>query len=276
VRDDGTVNASMTVVLLISVTALGLAIGSFLNVVVYRLPRGESLVTPPSSCPACRRPIRARHNVPVLGWVVLRGRCADCREPISRRYPAVEAVTGVLFLAVTVRIGQLHLLSALPAYLYLVAAGLALALIDIDHRRLPNAIVLPSYPVAAALLAGSAAWQHDWPALVRAAIGAAALFAGFLAIRYAYPAAMGFGDVKLSGLLGGLLGYLSWSTLVIGAFAGFALGAAAGVALMAGRGATRKTAIPFGPFMVAGALLAVFVATPIAQGYAHLMVTWAG
>jgi leader peptidase (prepilin peptidase)/N-methyltransferase len=246
---------------------LGLAIGSFLNVVIHRVPRGESLVMPGSRCPDCASAVRHRHNIPVVGWLLLRGRCADCGCRISGRYPLVELATGLLFVAVAWRLGQLHLLSALPAYLYLVAVGTALAFIDIEWRRLPNAIVLPSYPVVAILLTVSAAWQHDWWALSRAAIGALALFAAFLAVALAYPAAMGFGDVKLAGVLGGLLAYLSWPTLVLGAFAGFLLGSLYGIALVLGRRGDRKTAVAFGPFMVAGALLALFVAAPIARFY---------
>lgn len=254
-------------ILLPAVALLGLAIGSFLNVVIHRVPRGESVVAPASRCPMCHRPVRARHNIPVLGWLVLRGRCADCGGRISSRYPLVELATGVLFVAVALRLDQLHLVSALPAYLYLAAIGIALALIDIDCRRLPNVIVVPSYAVVAILLTLSAAWQHDWWALARAGIGAAALLCAFLAMTLAYPAAMGVGDVKLAGVLGGLLAYLSWPALVIGAFAGFVLGAIAGVALIvAGRG-TGKTAIPFGPFMIAGALGAVFAADALAQLY---------
>jgi leader peptidase (prepilin peptidase)/N-methyltransferase len=250
---------------------LGLAVGSFLNVVIYRVPRSESLITPSSRCPSCDSAIRHRHNIPVLGWLVLRGRCADCGVRIGGRYPLVEVATAVLFVAVTLQMNQLHLLSALPAYLYFAAVGTALAVIDLDWRRLPNAIVLPSYPVVAVLLTLSAAWEHDWWALARAAIGAAALFAFFFTLAYAHPAGMGFGDVKLAGILGGVLGYLSWSALVIGAFAGFLLGAVVGVALIVSRHGGRKTAIPFGPFMIAGVLVAIFAAAPIAQFYADLM-----
>ncbi|GAA2330604.1 prepilin peptidase [Dactylosporangium salmoneum] len=254
--------------LLLPVTLLlGLAVGSFLNVVIHRVPRGESLVTPSSRCPDCGNGIRHRHNIPVLGWLVLRGRCADCGARIAVRYPLVELTTAVLFVAVALRMHQLHLLSALPAYLYVAAAGIALAVIDLDLRRLPNAIVLPSYPIVAILLTLSAAWEHDWWALARAGIGAAALFAFFFALAFAYPAGMGFGDVKLAGILGGVLGYLSWSALGIGAFAGFLLGAVVGVGLMAGGKGGRKTAIPFGPFMIAGFLVALFAAAPIAQFY---------
>ena len=245
---------------LVLVGLIGLAVGSFLNVVIHRVPGGESLLRPGSHCPACGHPIRWRHNVPVLGWLLLRGRCADCGTRISVRYPLVELGTAALFVALTLRLDALDLRSALPAYLYFGAIGIALALIDLDCRRLPNAIVLPSYPVLAVLLTASAAVRPDWWALARAGLGAAALFAFFFAVAYAVPAGMGLGDVKLSGLIGGVLGYLSWSALLIGAFTGFLLGALAGVALMAtGRGG-RKTALPFGPFMITGALAAVFVA----------------
>ncbi|HWB36340.1 MAG TPA: A24 family peptidase, partial [Rugosimonospora sp.] len=134
-----------------------------------------------------------------------------------------------------------------------------------------NALVLPSYPVLAVLLAAAAWWQHDWWSLARAAIGAAALFAFYFVIAFVKPAAMGFGDVKLSGIIGGMLGYLSWSALVFGAFLGFLLGAVLGVVVIAtGRG-TRKTQVPFGPFMLAGALLALFVAAPLASLYHSLL-----
>ena len=128
---------------------LGLAIGSFLNVVIWRVPRHESIVSPPSHCPGCDVPIAPRDNVPVLSWLVLRGRCRHCRNPISARYPLVELATGVLFALMVWRFG---LAWELPAYLYLAAIAVALALIDIDVHRLPNAIVLPSYPVMAVLL----------------------------------------------------------------------------------------------------------------------------
>jgi leader peptidase (prepilin peptidase)/N-methyltransferase len=257
---------------LIAFTALlGLAVGSFLNVVIYRVPRGESLVKPSSHCPACGRPIRNRHNIPLFGWFILRGRCADCHAPISVRYPLVELVTAVLFIAVTARMSTLDLLPALPAYLYLVAIGIALALIDIDHHRLPNVIVLPAYPVVLALLTIAAAWQHDWSALLRAVESGAILYAFYFVLAFAYPAGMGFGDVKLAGILGGLLGYLSWSALLIGGFAGFLLGAVAGVAVMASGRGNRKTALPFGPFMIAGTLLAIFAAEPLWSFYLDLL-----
>src|SRR5215218_4778317 len=168
--------------LLVLLMVFGLAVGSFLNVVVHRVPRRESLVAPGSHCPRCDAPIRAWHNVPVLGWLVLRGRCADCGTPISPRYPLVELGTGLVFAAIAWRLGQLHLLSALPAYLWFAGTGIALALIDLEVRRLPNAIVFPSYPVVVVLLATSAAWQQDWWSLVRAGLGALALFAFYFVL----------------------------------------------------------------------------------------------
>jgi len=246
---------------------LGLAIGSFLNVVIYRLPRGESLSRPPSHCPSCDAPIRARHNVPVLGWLVLRGRCADCSAPISVRYPAVELGTAVLFVAVAVRLDRLDLLPALPAYLYFAAIGIALSLIDLDLRRLPDRIVLTSYPVLAVLLAGAAIGSGDYWRLARAGIAGAVLFAVFAGLAFGYPAGMGLGDVKLSGLLGALLGYLSWWALPVGAFAGFLLGAVAGVAMMASGRGTRKSALPFGPFLIAGTFIGIFAGDLIGSWY---------
>ena len=133
-------------------TVFGLAIGSFLNVVVWRVPRKESVVSPPSACPACGAGIRGYDNIPVGSWLVLRGRCRDCAEPISARYPLVEAGTGVTFGLVAWMVGPSW---GLPAFLYLAGISIALALIDLDTFRLPNAIVLPAYPVTAALLASA-------------------------------------------------------------------------------------------------------------------------
>lgn len=244
---------------------LGLNIGSFLNVVAHRVPRGESVVSPPSACPSCGTQIRARHNVPVLGWLVLRGRCFDCKSAISARYPLVELGTGVLFVITAVRFAEEPRL--LPAYLCFAAIGVALALIDLDVRRLPNVIVLPSYGVLAALLA------IDWDpgALLRAAIGAAVLFGFFFAVAMAAPGGMGFGDVKLAGVVGGMAAYLSWGTLLTGAFLAFLLGAVAGILLMAASRAGRKSALPFGPFLILGAWASILGASHLGDFYLELI-----
>ncbi|MGC9669231.1 prepilin peptidase [Planosporangium sp. 12N6] len=259
----------MTTALLVLVSVLGLAVGSFLNVVIHRLPRDESLVRPGSHCPHCRAAVRPWHNVPVLGWLVLRGRCADCREPIGLRYPLVELGTAVLFVAVTARFG---VTLVLPAYLYLAAIAVALALIDLDVRRLPNAIVLPSYLVCAVLLVPATVAHRDWSAAARGLAAMAALWAFYFALAVVYPGGMGFGDVKLAGLLGLYLGWLGWSAVLVGAFAGFLLGGLAGAALLVTGRAHGKTAIPFGPAMLAGALLALFAAGPLAGWYGSLLV----
>jgi leader peptidase (prepilin peptidase) / N-methyltransferase len=259
------------VILIAAVALFGLAVGSFLNVVIHRVPRGESLVRPGSHCPSCDQPVRARHNLPIVGWLMLRGRCADCAAAISVRYPLVELVTALLFVAVTIQVVHLHLTAALPAYLFFAAVAVALSAIDLDVLRLPNAIVYPSYFVLGALLSLAALIQGGPAPLVRAAIGAAALFTLYLALAIAYPVGMGFGDVKLAGVVGGALGFLSYSALVIGAFAAFVIGACVATALLLSRSATRKSAIPFGPFMVTGALVALFASVPLGHLYSRLV-----
>ncbi|WP_432487598.1 prepilin peptidase [Kineococcus sp. SYSU DK018] len=247
---------------------LGLLIGSFLNVVVHRVPRGESVVSPPSACPSCGHHVRARDNVPVLSWLVLHGRCRDCREPISRRYLLVELLTGVVFALVTWRVG---ITAALPAYLYLAAIAVALALIDLDVRRLPDAIVLPSYPVALVLLAAASAGSGDWGALARALAGAAALFLLYATLWFAHPRGMGLGDVKLAGVLGLYLGWWGWDALAVGGFAAFLLGGAVSLPLLLVGRAGRKSSIPFGPCMLVAALAALFCAAPLAGWYLDLV-----
>jgi leader peptidase (prepilin peptidase) / N-methyltransferase len=252
-----------TVWLAVGAGLLGLLVGSFLNVVVHRVPRGESVVRPPSACPVCGAPIRPRDNVPVLAWLLLRGRCRDCGAPVSLRYPLVELGTGVLFAAVAVRFGADP---ALPAFLYLAAAGLALAVIDVDHKRLPDALTLPSYLVLAVLLGVAALLGADGSWL-RALLGATALFGVYFALCFAYPAGMGFGDVKLAGVLGMATAWLGWGEWAVGLFLGFLLGGLAGVLLLlSGRGG-RRTALPFGPFMLLGALVAVLAGGPVVQSY---------
>ncbi|MCW2667451.1 MAG: peptidase domain protein [Frankiales bacterium] len=248
---------------------LGLLIGSFLNVVVARVPVGASVVHPPSRCPSCSAPVRPRDNVPVLSWLLLRARCRQCAAPISARYPLVELGTAVLFAVLALRLGPD---AALPAFLYVAAVGLALALIDLDVKRLPDVLTLPSYPVVAALLGLAALAGSDSGDLLRALLGGAVLFAAYFALCLLHPGGMGFGDVKLAGVLGMVTGWLGWGPWCVGFFAAFLLGGAVGIAvLLTGRG-TRKTAIPFGPFMLVGALLAVLVGETLADAYLDLAI----
>ena len=260
----------MTVLLATLAALTGAAVGSFLNVVVHRVPAGVSVVRPPSACPSCGAAIRSRDNVPVLGWLVLRGRCRDCAAPISARYPLVEATTAVLFAVVTLATLVWSSPWVLPANLYLTAIAVALALIDVEHHRLPDAIVLPSYVVSAGLLLLAAAGTGEWGALLRAAIGGVGLCSLYLVLAVAKPGGMGFGDVKLAGVLGLHLGFAGWSAVVVGTFLAFLLGGLVGVALIAAKRAGRRTAIPFGPFMLAGAGVGLAVGGPIVAAYLAL------
>jgi leader peptidase (prepilin peptidase)/N-methyltransferase len=258
--------------LLLSIAGLlGLVVGSFLNVVIHRVPGGQSLIRPGSHCPHCGAAVRNRHNVPVLGWLLLRGRCADCAARIRARYPLVEAGTAALFVAVTAHFG---LSWKLPAYLYLAGVAVALAAIDLDTMRLPDAIVLPSYGIALGLLTPAMVAEDGWAAGIRGLLAGAALFALYFGIATVHPG-MGFGDVKLAPLLGLYLGFLGWQFLAVGAFAGFLLGGVVGAVLLAAGRASRRTRIPFGPYMLAGALLAVFAGAPVADWYLGLLNTTA-
>ena len=254
--------------LVIACAFLGLLIGSFLNVVIYRVPAGLSIVRPPSHCPGCGAEISPRDNIPVLSWLILRGHCRHCHEPISVRYPFVELLTAVLFGLMAWRFG---LSWELPAYLYFAAVGLTLAAIDLDTKKLPNVLTLPSYVVGGVLLLIPAIVDHRWDDYLRAIAGAAVLFAFYFLLAFIYPAGMGFGDVKLAGVLGLYLGWLGWGALILGGFLGFLFGAVIGVAMMAGGRAGRRTALPFGPFMVAGALVAIMIAEPVVNWYTHLI-----
>ncbi|MEN0128154.1 MAG: prepilin peptidase [Brevundimonas sp.] len=248
----------------------GLAIGSFLNVVVWRVPQGMSLQRPPSSCPKCGHEIRKRDNIPVLSWLLLRGRCRDCGEPISVRYPLVEAATALSFGLLAWFAGADWIL---PALLYLAAVSIALALIDIDTRRLPDAIVLPSYPVAALLLT-LASWNPggdtSWENLPRAAIGMVALFLVYGIAWFVYPKGMGLGDVKLAGVLGMYLGWFGWGSLFVGWFAAFLLGGLYSLGLVIVRKAGRGSTIPFGPWMLLGAFVGILLGAQVADWYLGL------
>jgi leader peptidase (prepilin peptidase)/N-methyltransferase len=243
---------------------LGLFIGSFLNVVIARVPEGISVVRPRSRCPRCETEISARDNIPVVSWLLLRGSCRSCREPISARYPLVELGTAALFGATAWWVGASW---ALPAFLYLAAVAVALSMIDLDVHRLPDLIVLPSYAVALALLLLPAVVDGRWDDLFRGVLAGLALFAFYFVLVLVYPAGMGFGDVKLAGVLGLYLGWVSWGAVVIGTFAAFLLGAVVGITVMVtGRGG-RKAKIPFGPFMFVGAAIALVAAAPLVDWY---------
>ncbi|MER7797893.1 prepilin peptidase [Microbacterium sp. NPDC096154] len=261
--------------------ALGLAIGSFLNVVAWRVPRGESIVLPNSACPKCGHEIRPYDNIPVVSWLALRGRCRDCAAPISPRYPIVEAITGVLFVVVALVMGPAVLGApgatsawaaglVLVAYLALAGFGVALAAIDLDTHRLPHVLVYPLATTGLILFAAAALLSGDGAALLRAVVGAAAMGAIYLAVAFAKAGGMGMGDVKLALALGLFLGWAGWGALAVGFIAAFALGAAVGLALMAARRIERKGGIPFGPWMIVGAWVGILFGNPLAGWYLDL------
>jgi leader peptidase (prepilin peptidase)/N-methyltransferase len=273
-----TVVQQLSVVLVGLAGVLGLLIGSFLNVVVYRVPAGLSVVRPASACPSCGHEIRGIDNIPVLSWLVLRAACRDCGSRISARYPLVEAATAVLFAVVAAVViartgtGSVATVSvSLVAMLYLMAITVALALIDLDTHRLPDAIVLPAYVVLLVLLAVCSATTGDWSALLRGVIGMLVLAVGYFALAVAVPGGMGMGDVKLAGVLGLVLAYLGWGPLAVGAFGGFALGAIFAIGLVAARRAKRGSGIPFGPWMLAGAWLGILAGDGIWSAYLGLI-----
>lgn len=271
---DAAMASDLLPVVTLFVAVFGLLIGSFLNVVIWRVPRGESIVSPPSACPRCGHRISARDNIPVISWLLLRRRCRGCHQPISSRYPLVELGTAALFVVVTLHFG---VSATTPAYLYLAAIAVALALIDLDVHRLPNTIVLPAYGVGAVLLAAASWASGDWSALLRAAIGAAVLFGLYMLMMVGSAllrggTGMGFGDVKLAGVLGLYLGWLGWGPLVVGAFGAFLLGGIFSIALLATGVANRKTGVPFGPWMLLGAATGIGIGAPLWTAYLGLLV----
>jgi leader peptidase (prepilin peptidase)/N-methyltransferase len=237
---------------------LGLIAGSFLNVVIHRVPLRQSVVWPASRCPACGEPIEPRDNVPLLSYVLLRGRCRNCKARISARYPLVEALTGVLFAAAAYEFGPgLDLISALA----LILALIALAGTDLEHRLLPNAIVGPAALVGFTLAVVESP-ERWWVYLVSALVVAGGLFA----LALAYPGGMGMGDVKMGGMLGAFLG--PYAALAV--FLGALCGALTGGLLMAAGKMQRRHALPFGIFMGVGGIVTLFLGPELWNLYLDL------
>lgn len=249
------------------VGTLGLAVGSFLNVVVHRVPLGLSVVSPGSACPACGHEVRGRDNVPVVSWVLLRGRCRDCREPIPVRYPLVEAGTAVLMVAVALRVDDPHVMGAL---LVVAAAGVALALIDLEHGRLPFAVTGAAAVPLVGLLALDQALGGSVPVLdVLVATGAwTVVYAGAWAATRGRG--MGLGDVALAPVLGLALGAVGTGSALVGLGAGFVLGGLVGGLLLVTGTVSRGTRVPHGPFMLVGAGVGLFAGHPVAGAYLRL------
>ncbi|HUR48443.1 MAG TPA: prepilin peptidase [Acidimicrobiales bacterium] len=248
---------------LVPAALLGLVVGSFINVVSHRVPRGESVVRPRSRCPRCRNEISPRDNVPVISWVMLRGKCRSCAEPIPIRYPATEMGTSLLFVLFTLRFG---VVAPLPAYLLLAAVLVAVTATDLEHRLVPKKIVWTGFGAGAVLLAAAAVFDGEPKRLVTMAAGSTLAFGGLFVIHFISPRGMGFGDVRLAALLGLFLGWLGLAYVGLGLFSGFVTGGVAGIgALLAGR--SRKSALPFAPFLALGTVIAILLGAPILDWY---------
>lgn len=268
--------------LVVAAAILGAVVGSFLNVVIHRLPRGGSVVFPNSRCPSCSSPVRAYDNIPVLSYILLRGHCRACRAPISWRYPAVEIITAALFAAAFLLRSGLTL--SLPFDLLFVAAVVALIFIDAEHMILPNAITYPGIAVALiaraivpnfygvgvfaeGALAGYPAWLVSLVgALLGALVGGGSLWlVGWLWERLRGVEAMGLGDVKMMLMVGA---YLGWPLTVLTIFIAVLSGSIVGVALLAWRGERdMQMLLPFGIFLGLGALVSLLVGTSIINWY---------
>ena len=257
------------------IALLGLLLGSFFNVCIHRIPRGESIVTPPSHCPRCRKRIRAYDNVPVLSYILLRGRCRFCRKPISWRYPAIEAVTGLLFIAVYARFGYGWMT---PRGLVFVSLLVVLAMIDLEHQVLPFRLSVPGFVLglASAPLLGGPALAD---AFMGAAAGAAFVGASWLLWRYVLRGifrrmgvdqkeGMGGGDLPFAAMIGSFLGLQS---TVVAVFAAVVAGVVGGMAMRFAGRSGRGQHIAFGPFLAIGALVGLFTGPAIAAWYLRLV-----
>lgn len=250
---------------------LGVAIGSFLNVVIARVPKKESLNTR-SKCPQCGYQIRAYDNIPLLSWLILKGKCRHCSSHISTRYPFVEALTGFGYLMLAT---HFHMRTPSPLEIALLIAlpiTIALAFIDIDTQRLPDSLTLPLLLITGTLLIGESTLTGDWENLKTAAISGTAYTAFYFALWFSTQGrGLGFGDVKLAPSLGLLVGWFGYESAATGFVAAFIIGGIPlGLLMLTGK-LKRGTPVPFGPFLIAGAWVGIFYGTDIANAYLTLV-----
>jgi leader peptidase (prepilin peptidase) / N-methyltransferase len=245
----------------------GLAMGSFVTVLVHRVPRKESIVAPRSRCPSCGVEIRSRDNIPVLSYVLLLGRCRSCGARISPGYPLLELATAGLFAGAVLRFESLYTAVVLALFFVVLVA---VAVIDVSHRIVPNRIVYPSLVAFAVLVVIGSVWGNDLD-LVGAGIGFLAYGGALLLVAIVSPGGMGMGDVKLAALIGLVLGALGLRYVAVAAGIGILAGGLGAVVLLVFARASRKQAIPFGPYLALGAILAAFLAPPIASWYTVLV-----
>lgn len=255
---------AVTAVIAVGAGVLGLLVGSFLNVVIHRLPRRESVVRPRSRCPRCGKVLAARDNLPVLSWLALGGRCRSCREPIAWRYPVIELLTAGAFAAVGARFGPDVVA---PAFLSLTAVLIAVSAIDIEHFIVPNRALLAGTALGVPLLVIATFGEHDIGDLVGAGLGGLLGGGALLLIALLYPRGMGMGDVKLAAYECLFLGFLSVGHVAVGLFLGFLAGSVGGILLIGTKVRTRKDHIPFAPFLAAGGFLSVLFGRTLLEWY---------
>ncbi len=257
------------VVLAVVAFVIGCFIGSFLNVVIWRVPNGISLVNPKRSfCPNCKSPIRWHDNIPVISYLVLHGKCRDCHEPISGRYPLVELLGGFMtLLAVLGPALQLYPVWLLPVTIYFAWLSIVIAFIDIDVQLILDIMTYPSMLLILALLAFASWGTGSWTPLLRAVICAVALATFYVLLGFIWPNGMGLGDAKLAVIVGLILGWLGLRQLIVGAFAAFIVGGAFALIQVARKRINMKGGVPFGPYMLIGAWIGIYVGAPIANWY---------
>jgi leader peptidase (prepilin peptidase)/N-methyltransferase len=251
--------------LLAALFIVGSILGSFFNVVIYRVPRGESIVRPPSACPACGTRLRARDNIPVFGYLLLRGKCRYCAAPISPRYPVVEVLSGVLPVLLFMRFGL-----AVPFLVYwpLSCVLLVLSFIDLDLRIIPDKVTLPGI-VAGIIVAPLVGLVGFWGSLLGVVVGGGTLYLiGVLGELFLKKESMGGGDVKLAAMLGAFMG---WKLVLIALFVAFFVGAVVGVITMARKPKNWDSSLPFGPFIAIGAVLALLWGESALAWYSSLL-----
>lgn len=230
----------------------GAAIGSFLNVCIYRIPAEESIVRPGSRCPQCKSPIRWHDNIPIISWMALKGKCRDCANPIPARYAVVEALTALVSVVLFLKFGPT--MKFISAFAF-AAALIVITFIDLDHQIIPDVISLPGIPVfaLAAIFFMGLSWQES---LIGVLLGGGVLYLiAFFYYLFTHREGMGGGDIKLLAMMGAFLG---WKSLLFILLVSSFLGAIVGISLMAFKGANWKYAVPFGPFLAIAAFAYIF------------------
>lgn len=258
---------SLTLPVASLVAVYGFVVGSFLNVLIYRFPAGRTLLGR-SYCPQCDNKIKWFDNIPVISWLLLRGKCRNCKSKISLRYPLVEAFTAATWFTATLTLG---ITAVLPVYLLAIAISITLAIIDYDTMRLPDPLVLIMTGLVVLIVSGEAYLSDSSEVLVHAALGALALGGFYFLIWLAtLGRGMGFGDVKLAPSLGALLGLAGFGSLIVGAMSAWMIGGALVIlGWLAGRVGKGKH-VPFGPFLLGGAWIGFLWGEPLANSYLRL------